>query len=121
MRPAGGLMLGMSRTLVNGVLREFEFMQIREDHGGLVFTAKPSAQPEASFRATAVTDDRVSFANPVHDFPQRIVYARAGNGSLLARIEGERDGQLSSIEYPLQRVACDRVAQEPAAMTGATR
>jgi hypothetical protein len=64
----------------------------------------------------------VTFANPAHDFPQRIVYARAGDGSLLARIEGERDGQLSSIEYPMQRVACDRAtAQGAEAAAGTTR
>ena len=53
MVPAGGLMLGTGRTVAQGRVVDFEFMQIREDAGRLVFTARPSGQPEASFRMFA--------------------------------------------------------------------
>ena len=108
MAPRGGLMLGMSRTVKagNNELVDFEQLQIREEQGVLVFTARPSRQPQASFRVTAADADGVLFENPTHDFPQRISYRRQPDGSLLARIEGELRGEKRAVEFPMRRVAC---------------
>lgn len=32
--------------------------------------------------------EEVTFSNPEHDFPQRIIYLRQADGTLFARIEG---------------------------------
>jgi uncharacterized protein DUF6265 len=53
-----------------------------------------------------VSDSAVTFENPSHDFPQRIIYRRRGADSLLARVEGMRGGQLRGSDYPYRRVAC---------------
>ena len=37
-----------------------------------------------------------------------VIYRRQADGSLLARIEGERDGRTSGIDFPMKRAACDR-------------
>jgi hypothetical protein len=51
MAPAGGVMLGMSRTVTKGKLTEYEFMQVREGPGGeLYFVAQPYRQKETAFR-----------------------------------------------------------------------
>ena len=36
MKPAGGIMLGMARTVSQGKAAEFEFTQIREDKDGAI-------------------------------------------------------------------------------------
>ena len=105
MAPAGGLMLGSGRTVANGRVVEFEFMQIREDAGRLVFTAKPSGQPEASFPSIRSSSREVVFENPAHDFPQRVIYRIAGD-SLTGRIEGMQNGKLRTVDFPMQRVPC---------------
>ena len=105
MAPAGGLMLGSGRTVAKGRIVEFEFMQIREDNGRLVFTAKPSGQPEASFPSIKTATREVVFENPTHDFPQRVMYRLDGD-TLIGRIEGAQNGKSRGIDYPMRRVAC---------------
>jgi hypothetical protein len=106
MAPRGGAMLGMSRTVVGGTLREYEHTRIEERDGLLVFTASPSGQATASFTAIEVGAARVVFENRAHDFPQRVIYARAPDGSLAARIEGTVDGVERGVDFPYRRVAC---------------
>ncbi len=106
MAPRGGAMVGMGRTVVAGRLSEYEFMRIEDRDGLLVFTASPSAQTTTSFPAIEVTADRVVFENLTHDFPQRVIYARAADGSLAARIEGKLDGVARGIDFKYRRVAC---------------
>ena len=102
MAPAGGMMLGASRTLVNGAVREYEQLRITVENGKLVYTATPSGQPTAAFTSTAVSDSSFTVENPQHDFPQRIIYRLRGTDSLVARIEGGTRG----FDYPMKRTSC---------------
>ena len=103
MKPAGGTMLGMSRTVRGGRTTEFEFLQIRDVSGALAYIAKPSGQAEATFPLKTIGDHDVVFENPAHDFPQRILYRRLADGSMTARIEGTMNGQSRAIDYPYKR------------------
>jgi hypothetical protein len=107
MAPAGGLMLGMSRTVAKGRVLEYEFLQIREGPGGeLFFVAQPARQKEAAFKLVAQTDTEATFENKEHDFPQVIVYSLRNDGSLLAYIEGPKaDGTTRRIEYSYRRLS----------------
>ncbi|MBP6508289.1 MAG: hypothetical protein KA257_12055 [Opitutaceae bacterium] len=103
MSPAGGTMLGMSRTVKSGRTIEYEFLVLRADESGDIFyIATPSAQPKAEFKLVQLAEKSVVFENKAHDFPQRIGYALNADRSLLAYIEGERDGKTKRIEYPYQ-------------------
>lgn len=107
MAPRGQLMLGMSRTSVAEQVRAYEHMLIREEAEALVFQALPSGQAATEFRLLEQTANSVAFANPAHDFPQRIRYrSAAGGDSLLVQIEGELRGEARVIEFPYERVAC---------------
>jgi hypothetical protein len=109
--PAGGTMLGVSRTVKNGKTVAFEFMQLRHDvDGKLVLIALPSGQQETTFIAVASERNSVTFENPAHDFPQRVIYRLQPDGKLSARIEGMRDGKLRGIDFSMQRVACEKRA-----------
>jgi hypothetical protein len=103
MKPSGGTMLGMSRTVRNGKTTEYEFLQIRETPGQLEYVAKPSGQPEATFTLKTVEPGNVVFENPTHDFPQRIIYKKTGEASATARIEGTRNGELQGMDFPFHR------------------
>lgn len=106
--PAGGLMLGMSKTIKSGKLASFEFMRITEAQPGkLGFTAQPSGAPPTTFLLLSAREKEVIFENLGHDFPQRIMYRASGDKLLHARIEGTMNGKPKSIDFPMRRVACD--------------
>ncbi len=104
--PAGGSLLGMGRTVVQGKTVDFEFMRIQQEGGNLVFTAKPSRKPEASFQMISLQGKRVVFENLQKDFPQRVIYQLKDDGSLLGRIEGKSNEQERTIDFPMQRKNC---------------
>ncbi len=106
MTPAGGSMLGMSRTVRNGKTAAYELMQIREDSDALVFAAKPSGQEGAELRSILIAKHRVVFENRQHDFPQRVIYELKDDGTLVGRIEGTSKGKEKAIDYPMKRVTC---------------
>jgi hypothetical protein len=103
--PRGRSMVGLSRTVRGEELTEYELIVIRERGDRLVYIAHPSGQPSAEFLSTTVARTTVVFENPAHDFPQRIGYRREA-GSLLAWVEGTRDGTSRRVEFPYRRVPC---------------
>jgi hypothetical protein len=109
--PAGGSMLGMSRTLRRNPAGDstiaWEFIRLFARGVDLVYAAQPHNQPAAEFVSEKVSDGEVVFANPAHDFPQRIIYRRVGNDSLRARIEGTQAGRTRGSDFSYARVACD--------------
>ena len=108
MPPAGGTLLGVSRTVKNGRTVAHEFMQIREvEPGKIAFIAHPSGQSEASFPLARAGEREVVFENPAHDFPQRVLYKLDGEGVLRASIEGLSKGQPKTIEFPMKKVDCE--------------
>ena len=104
--PAGGVMLGVGRTVRGGSLVEYEFVVLRQASGRLEYEAHPSGQSPASFLSRDIDPTRVVFENPAHDFPQRIGYERNGSDALLAWIEGTTGGQPRRREFPYKRIAC---------------
>jgi hypothetical protein len=105
--PAGGSMLGISRTVRQGKMVEFEFMQLRTlDDGTLAFIAQPSGRPPTIFRLKALDETGVTFENLEHDFPQRVTYSRTEDGNISARIEGTVNGAPRSVHFPMERVDC---------------
>jgi hypothetical protein len=106
MKPLGGSMLGMSRTVVGSRTSEFEFLQIRQTDTGVVYIAKPSGQAEATFTLKSASATEAVFENPAHDFPQRVIYRLGSGGALQARIEGTRDGKTRGIDFPMKRGEC---------------
>ena len=88
MAPRAGCMLGMSRTVGDGVLREWEVVGLREQDGRLAYEAHPSGQAATVFLSRSVDDSSVIFENPDHDFPKVVRYARRDDGSLEATVSG---------------------------------
>jgi hypothetical protein len=105
MAPAGGVMLGMSRTITRGKVVDHEFMQIREGPGGaLFFIALPSGQKEAAFQVFSLSATEAVFENKQNDFPQRIIYTLRPDGSVLAAIEGPGTEGIRRVEFPYRKV-----------------
>ncbi len=105
--PAGGTMLGVSRTVRDGKTVEYEFMQIREiAPGQLAFVANPSGQKQASFPLVRSSPVELVFEDPAHDFPQRVIYRLVEPDALHARIEGVLKGEERGVDFPMKRTEC---------------
>lgn len=108
MAPAGGSMLGMARVVRGGRMVAYEFTRIVTTDDGLVFIASPSGQETAEFALKRLDDKTVTFENPEHDFPQRIIYRMVDSDHLQGRIEGVTSDGEAHVEFPLTRFACDK-------------
>jgi hypothetical protein len=107
--PAGGTMLGVSRTVRDGKTIEYEFMQIREiSPGQLAFVANPSGQAQAAFPLVRSAPGELVFEDPAHDFPQRVIYRLVEPDRLHARIEGTLEGKEQGVDFHMKRVQCTR-------------
>ncbi len=108
MKPTGGMLVGMGRTVVGDRAVAYEYLRIVETEEGLNYIAKPSQnKDETIFKLVKAREGELVFENPGHDFPQRIIYRKEGNDALFARIEGTRNGELRGIDFPKKRVSCD--------------
>jgi hypothetical protein len=105
MAPRGGSMIGVSRTIRDGKLVDYELIVLREQGGRLAYHAHPSGQPSTVFLSTNVTGSGAVFENPEHDFPQKVGYQRNGD-ALTAWIEGTANGRARRVEFPYRRTSC---------------
>ena len=95
--PRGGLSVGHAVT-VTGRGVSFEAARIGPTPEGFAYIAQPGGAPPTAFILTGSGPTRAVFANAENDFPTRVIYERDGD-VLMARIEGEIDGQARSMEW----------------------
>jgi hypothetical protein len=107
MKPAGTSILGIGRTVKNGVTTGFEYMRIEQTQDGIVFISKPKENPEETvFKLIRSTPGEFVFENAAHDFPQRVIYKIEGV-KLTGRIEGKISGKEKAIDFPMTRAKCE--------------
>lgn len=94
--PRGGTMFGFGRTGRGESLREYEHLRLQAgDDGVPVYWGSPFGRPAVPFRLVESGPGLAVFANPAHDFPQRIVYRREGR-TLKATISASDGGNAIS-------------------------
>ncbi|MBU2019557.1 MAG: hypothetical protein KJ941_07920 [Bacteroidetes bacterium] len=85
-----------------------ETMTISMREGKMFFQTividKDSTTEETRFEMLTLKDDKVEFENLLHDFPQKIVYAKQNKDSLIAYIDGNFNGQYNRINFPMKRI-----------------
>ena len=104
---AGGALVGLHKDVSTrgGAPRmvSFEFLRIEAGAEGIAYVAQPGGQPPTRFALIEQADRRVVFANPAHDFPQRILYWLDDAGALHARVEGPKGGKTVGQEWTWTR------------------
>jgi hypothetical protein len=89
--PRGGTMIGVGRMGRGESLGSWEVMRIvRAGDGSLAFHAAPEGGAETVFPVVEQGVRDITFANPDHDYPQRIRYWREGR--LLMAETSKMDG-----------------------------
>ena len=100
-RRRGGAMLGYGLTFGR---QAFGWEQTRIETTDdapetLSYIAHPrGASGETAFRLVRGGPNEAVFENLAHDFPQRVIYRRAGN-RLTGRIEGVSEGRAQALEW----------------------
>jgi hypothetical protein len=104
--PAGGTMLGVSRTVAEGKTVFTEYAQVREESGKIVMLVQLGlAQRQTTFRLASLNGQEAVFTSEL-EFPRRLIYRLEKNGSLFARTEGTRKGQSVAEDYPYKATEC---------------
>ena len=101
--PKGGSMLGMHRDVAGGKTQSFEFLRIDAGADGITYWASPRGRPATPFRLAKAEGRSVTFENPQHDYPTRILYWLADDGALHAKIEGTAGDKPAAEEWTWQR------------------
>ena len=69
-----------------------EKLEIKKDNNGYVYYATVFAQNDGetiAFRQNNEVEDTLSFENPDHDFPKKIIYQRVTDDQLFVQVLGE--------------------------------
>ena len=96
-----GHMFAIGRTVRGRQTRAFEFLRISEEDGKLVYIAQPNGGAPVRFPMISQGSREVVFANPAHDYPQRIAYRREGT-ALHATISLTDGSNATSWTYQLE-------------------
>ncbi|MEP1144579.1 MAG: DUF6265 family protein [Henriciella sp.] len=97
-----GYYFGYATTKRDGHIVFFE--QMRIDPASMpVFNAYPAGQGPFAFPAVEVSQQSIVFANPEHDFPQKISYARDGATltAVISKSDGSSPGAFNYLPCPL--------------------
>jgi hypothetical protein len=106
-------MRGDSRSFADSIETGGERLRLALVDSRLTYFAHPSNQAAQSFTATDISPAAITFENPAHDFPQRIIYERRGADSLVARVEGDRAGRQQPITFAFRRMDCTGHGRSP--------
>lgn len=98
------LLLSYTRYLKKEHATGWEFSRIESNDSAVTFSAFSSGKPgeEDSYTMKTLADGYVVFENLKKQFPQKIIYREASDGSLIPRNEG--DGP--SVELRFIRIKC---------------
>jgi hypothetical protein len=99
-RPAGGSMIGVSRTLVGDRTASFEFLRIEVRGESIFYVASPQGRcPATDFKLTRLSGQEAVFENPEHDFPRRIIYRKNLEGGLSAIVDGGEGAKSEKFDF----------------------
>lgn len=102
---ADNLLIGMTRYVKGSRVVDFEFTTIERSDTSFAMIPRPKGVKSDAFPLKEVADGRAVWENLKHDFPQRVIYRRGSDGSLIARIEGNTPGGERHMEWTMHRCA----------------
>ena len=97
--PSTTTLVGVNLTTSLHGKTSFEYMRIAETQSGITFFASPAGQPATEFKMKELSAKRVVFENLTNDFPHRVIYRLAPDGTLRARIEGTLQGKREAQDW----------------------
>ena len=84
-------------------IESIELLQKGEDLFYIPTVKGQNNDKPVTFKLTTATAMEFTFGNLAHDYPQKIVYKKAGPNDLIATISGTQQGKKSTESYPMKR------------------
>jgi len=84
----------------------FEHVLLQETNDSLfykVYNRNEKLSDAVSFYATILKDNQIVFENPNHDYPSKITYKKLNNDSIVAIIEGIKNGKPLSEKFSMRK------------------
>ena len=84
----------------------YESVDLLQKNDSLFYTVSVRNQNNekpVSFYLTKSNNNQLIFENPKHDFPNKIMYNKINNDSIVATIEGIKNGKTQSETFPMKR------------------
>jgi hypothetical protein len=100
--PVENLLIGVTRYFRKDRATTYDFNRIEATDSSVVFSIRNEGKPESIYTLKTIVDEYVVFENEKKEFPQRIIYRLASDGSLIPRNEGDAP----SFEVRMTRVKC---------------
>ncbi len=101
------VMHGESYFVVGGKDTVFaETVELAEHDGKMGYTVTVPGQNEEKpvrFEMTSATGEQLVFENPQHDYPNKIIYNKVGNDSIVAEISGTKQGKPASEKFKMKK------------------
>jgi hypothetical protein len=111
--PSPARRLPRRRYVRDGRAVDFEFTRIDQTDSGAVITPHPKGVRSVSFAPKTIERNRAVWENSAHDFPQRILYTRVADDTLVARIEGRTPSGDRALEWRMMRATCEARPRAP--------
>lgn len=113
-KTTNGEFSGRSYTVKGKDTIVFEHIQLIQGQDSLFYIPTVKAQNDGlpvRFAGKSISEQKLVFENPNHDFPQVITYKKVNADSLIAVISGIRNGQEDEQIFPMKRVKYLSVSQ----------
>ena len=84
----------------------FENIVLQQKNDSLFYTVSikgENKEKAVSFYMTSNENENLTFENPKHDYPNKIVYKKINNDSLVATIYGIKNGKVAKEDFPMKR------------------
>ena len=98
--------LGESVVIIARDTVFYEKMDLFQKNDSLILKISVKDQNKekpVSFYLTKSNNNQLIFENPKHDFPNKIVYNKINSDSIVATIEGIKNGKTQSEAFPMKR------------------
>jgi len=85
----------------------YEKVNLVETNDSLIYIVSVKNQNKekpVAFVMTKSSKNELTFENPKHDFPTKIVYTKITNDSLVATIYGKKEGKETSELFPMKKI-----------------
>lgn len=100
-------LIGESFVLVQSDTVFFEKIDLQQTKKGweyVVTVRNQNNEQPVHFLATSICADSLVFENRKHDYPNRIVYKKINNDSLVACIFGYQNGKATTEVFPMKKI-----------------
>ncbi len=84
--PENGAVLSLSELKKGDQVLFYEFEVFRVQKGAVWFTPHPKGSRSTSFKLAKLEENKVTFENKRHDWPQRLVYHRKSEKNLVVTL-----------------------------------